>query len=367
MSLSKSCVGLVLGLLGIVGRPFAAEAAPTAAEIVDRYIEARGGFARIRAIRSIVYRGTYREGDHVSPGAAMALMRPFYKLVGDPSHPDPDFAEGYDGSAWEYYGDPGIVLRTVGPASAASRHGLPIDGPLVDYAARGSTVTLEGREKVGAREAYRMRVRMMDGFEQDELIDAENFRLIAERKVAPIHAFGGAIASEERFDDFRAVEGVLFAFASREVEIATGRELNAMQWTSITVNENLSTSVFSPPDFGRKPLQRLLEQVFAEREDREAVMWSYRDFRRAYPEVDTDGGIQVIGYQILKMGDSPSAIALLEVNAAEHPKSSGAAFGLGRALRAAGRVPEARAQFERAVALDPSNQRARAALAEIGK
>jgi hypothetical protein len=33
------------------------------------------------------------------------------------------------------------------------------------------------------------------------------------------------------------------------------------------------------------------------------VCWSYEGSRRAYPGVDTDAGVQAIGYQILKMDD----------------------------------------------------------------
>ncbi len=370
--MSTRFVGCALGLFIAVRAAGAATSASptsptslTAGEIVDRYVEARGGAEKLRDLRTAVYRGEYHEGGEVSPNAAMAIMRPFYKLVGDPAKPNAEFAEGYDGSAWEFYGD--FVVRTVGAAAAAARHGLAIDGPLADYQAKGSTVTLMGMEKVGDRNAYRLRIRMMDGFEQDELIDAENWRLIAERKVAPIHAFGESVASEERFGDFRAVEGVEFAFSSREVEIATGKVLNEMQWNSITVNEDLAPAVFSPPSFTRTPVQDLLEKLYQERADHEAVMWSYRGFRRAYPDLDTDAGTQAIGYQMLKMGDSASAVTLLQANAAEHPRSSGAAFGLGRALRTAGKPAEARAAFERAVALDPSNKRAAEALKEIGK
>ena len=109
------------------------QALPSADENAKRHVEARGGAEKLRGLRSIIYRGFYREGEHEMPGAAMAMMRPYFKLVGDPERPDPAFAEGYDGSAWEYYGDPGIVVRTVGTAAAAARHGLWVDGPLADY------------------------------------------------------------------------------------------------------------------------------------------------------------------------------------------------------------------------------------------
>jgi tetratricopeptide (TPR) repeat protein len=162
------------------------------------------------------------------------------------------------------------------------------------------------------------------------------------------------------------VAGVLFPHSGREVELATGKVLNEMTWTSITANQPLDASVFSPPSFQRTPLQQFLEGLYAERADTKAVLWSYREFRRAHPEIDPDAGIEFIGYQMLKMGDHQSAIAVLERNAAEYPRSTGAAFALGRAYQTAGRVDGARRELRRALAVDPENRRARDLLHALG-
>jgi len=361
-------LGAGASLLILAGAAAGAPAAgmPTVEEILAHHAAARGGFERLKAVRSIIYRGTYREGGQVVMlHAAMALMRPYYKLVGDPEHPDPDFAEGYDGSAWELYGDPGIVLRTVGAASAAGRHATRIGGPLIDAADAGSTVTLDGTEEIDGRKAYRLLVRMQDGFEQQELIDAASWLLVAQRKTAPIHAFGSSIASEERFGDYRTVDGILFAFAVREVEIATGKVLNEMQWTSITLNRDLDPQAFSPPVFRHTLLQRFLEQLYEERGDEKAVLWTYRDFRRAHADLDTRAGVEVIGYQMVKMGDHQGAIALLQANAADYPRAASSAFALGRAYVAAGNVADGRTALQRALAIDPAYERAAKALAAL--
>jgi hypothetical protein len=327
--------------------------APSPDSIVARYIAARGGLDRLRAIRTIIYRGEYHEGTEPLHHAAMGLMRPYYKLVGDPEHPSRDFAEGYDGSAWEFYGDPGVVIRTVGAASAAGRHATAIDGPLVDYASRGWTITSEGIDRVDGHGAYRLRVHMLDGFEQEELVDTTTWLLIAERRVAPIHAFGASVTSEERIGDYRSVDGVLFPFSHREVEIATGRVLNEMHWTSITVNHSLDPAVFSPPPFTPTPLQAFLAQLYAERADTSAVLWSYHDFRAAHRAIDTHAGIEFIGYQMLKMGDVRSAVRLLLLDAADYPTVASAAFGLGRAYQTAGDSTRAGEWLRRAHAMDP--------------
>ena len=330
--------------------------------IVERHIEARGGRERIAALKTLVFRGVYREGDYVSPDASMALMRPNYKLVGDPDKPIGTFAEGYDGSSWEYYEDPGIVLRTVGEASAAARHRARFDHPLIHYRAHGATVVLEGRETIGGRDAYKLLFTHEDGFREHFFIDAETFLIIAERKTAPIHAFGEAVRTESRFKDYRPVEGVLFHFLDEEVEIATGKVLSTFTRTSITANKPYDPAVFSPPEFKRTPLQRWIETLFAQRDDPHAVLWSYRDFRLANPSLDTRNAAEVAGFQILKAGQIKTAIALLERNAADHPASSSSAFGVGRAYRTAGDTTKAREWFERAAKMDPPDKRAIEAL-----
>jgi hypothetical protein len=337
---------------------------PTADAILDRYAAARGGIEKIRAIRTVIFRGEYHEGDHVSPNAAMSLMRPYYKLVGDAERPVRDFAEGYDGSAWEYYGDPGLVVRTVGAASEAGRHAVYIDG-LLGYRERGWRVDVAGEEQIGERKAWRLAVTMRDGIGYDAFFDAESGLLIAQRKAAPIHAFGTKVTSEERIGDYRDVDGALFPFEHKEVEIATGRVLNEMHWKSITLNHDLDRAVFSPPEWKRTPVQELLAQIFAERTDANAVMWTYSDFRRANPDAETDAAIQAVGYQMLKMGSVQPAIVLLEQNAADNPRSATAAFGLGRALATGGGCERAAGEFRRAISLNPGYKRAEEALQKL--
>lgn len=339
----------------------------SADDIVARHLQARGGAARVRAIETVVYRnGLYREPGYEGSGKAfMAMARPYYKIVSDPMDTAADFREGYDGSAWEWYRDPGIVVRTVGAANAASRHNLDPDGPFSDYRSKGTTIERAPDDIVGGLPAYGIFLTLRDGQRSLYLIDKETFLISAARKAAPIHAFGAPVSSEERVSDYRSVNGVLFPFRSTEVEIATGRELNSMVWGSIETNRKLPREWFSPPSYVRTTLQEFLEQLYYERADSSAIRWSYAAFRRGHPEIDTRAGVEMVGYQMLKMGDSNGATALLTMNASDYPKSSSSAFGLGRALVAAGDTTRARQEFTRALQLDPANKRAATALAAI--
>lgn len=332
----------------------------TADEIIARCVEARGGLAKLRAIDTLVYsRGLYREADWEGNGQAfMAFARPYFKVVGNPESPG-GFMEGYDGAAWEWFADPGIVIRTVGAAAGASRRGTDFEGSLVDYRAKGSTVELGPMEEIDGRPAHRLRLTTMDGFARDYLIDAATYLIVAERRVAPFHAYGEAVTSETRVGDYRPVAGVLFAHSYVQTDIESGAMLSRMQWRSIEGDRDLPPRWFSPPQFERTPVQRFLENLYGERTDPAAVLWTYEEFRRAHPDVDTRAGVELIGYQMLKMGEVAQATALLEANLRDHPDSADAAFGLARAYRAGGDLAAARRQLEAALRLDPDHRRAR--------
>jgi hypothetical protein len=190
------------------------------------------------------------------PDGYMAKMRPYYKTLGDPKNLKVDVNEGYDGSSWEYYSDPGVVLRTVGAAAAATRHGTELIDSITDAKALDAHVELVGADAFAGRPAYKLHVTLADGFEKDLFLDGQSFLIAGDRRAAPVHAFGVAVQSENRFGDYRPVNGVLFPFTVQEVEIATGRELNSVTCQSITVNEKFDASYFSPPQYTARRCSR---------------------------------------------------------------------------------------------------------------
>jgi tetratricopeptide (TPR) repeat protein len=254
-----------------------------------------------------------------------ASKRPFYQVIGDPADPNPGLREGFDGSGWEYYGDPGIVIRTVGAAAAATRHTAEfLRDSLVDYQEKETQLRLQDTERIGDRNCYRIFVTLSDGFEKYLFVDQETFLTIASRLSAPIHAFGQAVTTESRFFDYEPVNG----------------------------------SPHTPAPRAKTPLQDILEKLYAERTDSIAVMYSYRLFRRTHPDVDTREGIEFVGYQMAKTKDFAASVELLRPNAADYPASASAQFGVGRALQAAGDNDGAAQDFRKALELDPQFKKA---------
>lgn len=309
----KLSVSLALVILTFPLPALAADSL-TAGQILDRHIAAVGGADAIRAVRTIVYSGgRYREGDFVGSGNAfMAFSRPYYRVVGNPEDPRTSILEGYDGSPWEYYADPGVVVRTIGHASRATRR-TDIASRLGDFRSDGATVVRGEDATIDGRAAWRLTVTARDGFQSDSFIDQETHLLLANRYSAPVHAAGENVRTEARVGDWRRVGGVLIPFRGYEVDLATGKVLNEMQWSKIEINRELPHWWFEAPRRTRTRLGDLLERLYMERMDVQAVLWSFDDFRRVYPDVDVKPGIRFIARQMQKMGDGAAAAeALLE-------------------------------------------------------
>ena len=344
----------VLGLRPVHAQTSPGVAPPTAQEIVQRYVAARGGLEKLRAIRTLVFKGPPRPNGR--PGRQILRARPFYFSIG---------GEGNDGSPWEAYDDFGLQPRVTDAPGAALRHTAYFDDPLVMTLEPGWSVELTGSERIADRDAWRLRVEYPDGFVNEMFVDKSTWLLAARRFTAPVHAFGASVTSQTLFGDYRPVNGVLFPFSVREVNLGTGELMDASTWQSIEANVPLDHAVFSPPVRPATPISRLVNAIFASRHVTADALGWYRDFRRdpATASIDIQAAIESVGYECLKNGGVATGTALLEENLRAHPNSASAHFGVGRAYRAAGREEDALRAFREALRLDPALEAAKQAMA----
>jgi hypothetical protein len=340
----------------------------TAQGILRRHIAAIGGETALANLHDFRLELVYAEGSF-SAESSLAQARPYFRLVSVPAGPltKDSVLEGYDGAAWEYYGDPGVVLRTVGSAGTiARRNAHQFIDPLVDAGDNKTSLTYLGKRNADRGPVFVISARYADGTVDDVFVDCTTYLIDGLEQDIQFHAFGKNVTTHIVFDDYRSVGGVLMSFRSRQIENATGRVMDSSVTTSAQANVGLKPSDFGPPAFVPTPLQAAIAAIYQERDDPAAVLATYHDYRAVYgASVSSLEAINFIGYQCLKMGSTKSAVALLAANVTDYPNAASAHFGLGRALVSDGKPALARAQFQRALEIDPTYKRASDALRNV--
>src|ERR1700688_3527394 len=152
----------------------------SAAKIVEKNVAARGGLDAWRKIETMVWSGHMQSAHAQIPNMLFVMQqkRP-NKTRFDINALGQKTVRVFDGvRGWKVKpnreGGPEITPYSTEEVAFAQA-GQVIDGPLIDYAAKGNTVTLEGRDEVRGRKAYRLGVRLPAGESDHVWIDAQTF------------------------------------------------------------------------------------------------------------------------------------------------------------------------------------------------
>lgn len=224
-------------------------AVPSAAEVVARNAAARGGLDAWRKVRTMVWLGHVESPHAPLPSLPFKLeqkrpnlTRLEIQLPGDRS------VRAFDGArGWKLRSTRGrAAVEPFSPQEvryAAAGHG--IDGPLIDAAARGEAVTLQGVDRLGGRKAYHLRVHPAGGGAEDVWVDAETFLDV--RFDRPVDVQGGAPRRvSATYGEYHDVEGLKIPFL-----VATGAGPAAasdrMRIERVVLNAPLDGATFAAP------------------------------------------------------------------------------------------------------------------------
>jgi outer membrane lipoprotein-sorting protein len=118
-----------------------------------------------------------------------------------------------------------------------------LEGPLVDYAARGTKVELAGMEPVAGRSAYKLKLTMKGGDTQFTWIDSQSF-LDVKIEGIPRSMDGKMHRVWVLQRDFRSVQGLTIPFVCETV-VEGYPQTHAVTLESATVNRTLDDSRFT--------------------------------------------------------------------------------------------------------------------------
>jgi hypothetical protein len=120
-----------------------------------------------------------------------------------------------------------------------------LDGPLVDYTAKGTRVDLDGVEAVEGKPAYKLKLTHKDGTVQHIWIDAKSF-LDVKVEGNPRRMDGGMHNVYVYQRDFRSVQGLVIPF-ELETVVDGYSDKHRIMADTVTVNPKLAANAFAKP------------------------------------------------------------------------------------------------------------------------
>jgi hypothetical protein len=234
------------GWIGLLLTAACAEApAQTVEDIVRRYVEARGGAARLRTVESLRFTGTMDLGD-VSATFTLELARPS-RMRTDFVVQGQTGVRAFDGErAWERLPLPGEKPRLMAAEDAAeARAQADVDlSPLVDSAAKGYSVELVGKDRLPGGETWKLLVRGRDGPPRTIHLDARTHLVVQTNDVRTMEGQPVEVVTE--ISDYRPLGGLVFPHRI-EVGPKGKPERQRLVIQRVEVNPTLAAARFAWP------------------------------------------------------------------------------------------------------------------------
>lgn len=236
----KLCLSVILAL---VLTP--AVLAQTVDELVAKNIEARGGMDKIKSVQTMRATGKMEFGPMEAPGVYVQKRPNLARL--DFTVQGLTATQAYDGkSGWAIM--PFTGKKDPEPMTADDTKQMEeeadMDGPLVDYKAKGNQVELVGKEKVEGTDAYKLKVTLKNGDVQYVYLDADSGLEIKEESKRMIR--GTEQETETSLSDYREVGGVMYPFAT-ESGIKGSPERQKLAIEKIELNVPVDDATFKMP------------------------------------------------------------------------------------------------------------------------
>jgi hypothetical protein len=288
--MSRKIFGICLAvafavLVARAGDVSPSQAKLSAAAIVEKNVAARGGLQAWRSVQTMSLEGKLGAGGNQRATLPVPGRRPDPKIV--PSRPAEEVKlpfvmelkrsrkmrlelqfngqtalQVYDGAnGWKLR--PYLNRRVVEPYTAeelkSASMQADLDGPLVDYAAKGTQIELAGMEKVDGRDTYKLKLTLKNGDAMHIWIDAQTF-LEAKMEGQPRRLDGTYHPVEIYFRDYRPVNGLEIPYVLETKVVPVAKTALGLKDTpvpteqividKVVVNPKLDESLFSKPEAG---------------------------------------------------------------------------------------------------------------------
>jgi hypothetical protein len=195
----------------------ASTAAPNVDDLVARYVAERGGLKKIRSIETLRQHGNAIAGPGRQAVVTRELKRPNrvrfeFTVQGVTNVFASNGVRGWKVSPFDGTMTPATLPDEVVQEAVEQ---ADIEGPLVDFKAKGHRAELVGHETVGGRDTWKIKLTLKSGAVRHEYLDVETLHLVRSDSTRQVR--GVPVEIQTTFGDFRKSHGVLFPYL---VEVA---------------------------------------------------------------------------------------------------------------------------------------------------
>ena len=221
----------------------------SAEQIVSKNVVARGGLKAWQSVRTMTMSGRMEAGGKKNPDLpfVMKMKRPRMSRL-EIVFQGKTAIQAYDGEqGWKvrpFLGRDDAEPFTPAEAKAANEW-QELDGPLVNYAHKGTKVTLQGMETVEGHKAYKLKLTMKNGDERHVWIDASTF---LERKVeGEPRMLDGKLRDVAIFyRDYKKEKGLVVPHVMETV-VAGAKQPHKMYIERVAINQSMENNLFEKP------------------------------------------------------------------------------------------------------------------------
>ena len=221
----------------------------TVTQIIDKNMAARGGLKTWQAINTLTMSGLLEAGGTKNTQLPFVMeMKRQHKSRLEIRFEGQTAVQVYDGEhGWKlrpFLGRSDVEPFTEDEAKAAAAWD-ELDGPLVDYAKKGTRVQLLGTESVEGHPTYKLKLTMNDGQQRRLWIDAKSF---LERKIdgQPRKMDGKLHDVAIFYRDYKKENGLTVPHTFETVVTGT-RQSYKMTIDQVKVNQPLEDTLFDKP------------------------------------------------------------------------------------------------------------------------
>ncbi len=225
--------------------------AQSADDVINNYLKAIGGADKLNKLQSMKGWGNFQQGGMNFP-FVIYQKKPNSQLL-EATFQGMTQKIAYDGassSGWMINPFQGRSNAEKMDADMEKEYKFQsdIEGPFVNYAAKGYKIAYVGQEDIDGSPAYHLTLTTKEGDIRDYYFDKDASLMVKEKDHIK-QADGSTSEGESNFSDYKEVEGMLVPFTVENVSEFQGQKYSSfIKMDSVKYNVSIDDAIFKMPD-----------------------------------------------------------------------------------------------------------------------